>query len=248
MVRCVYIVNMIISTKGKNIKALSDALDAAPAWLGNVLARLKVDVDDTGFYDPQAVRQALDSASRMVMAAGDSSALSPEITNTLLTVTEMGADQEGCVAWLKKQFSEHGLKVIGRGGTRNLVTFTLERADGEQMKVSVHAALRLKEKTGQVGFSVSGLEYDDLRWFAFVAKPWGRAYLRNRDDIKKTIRSDKRDLKTAFLTFSPGVNDDLFEKRIDELVGDDASWDLRRRHVEAERKEHLEKPKKRGDH
>lgn len=235
---------MNAETREKNVTTLADALDADPAWLGNVLARLKVDINDKGFYDPKAVRQALDSASRLVMA-GDSSVLPPGITDTLLTITEMGADAESCLAWLKGQFIKHGLKVIGRGGMRNLVTFTLERADGKHMKVSVHAALRLKEKTGQIGFSVSGFEYEDLTWFAFVARPWGRAYLRKREDIKKTIRSDKRDLKTAFLTFSPGVTDDLFDKRIGELIADDASWGLRGRLLAADRQKAPSPPEER---
>lgn len=217
------------------VRTLAETLDADPIWLGSVLGRV-MEITNKAEIDPAEVCAFLDKATRAASAPSDLSSLPPGVVETLTTISEMGPDENSCREWLVRQFKKHGLEVIGRGGGASAPRFTLRRSDGKEMWVVTHVALRPKEKTNQVGFTVSGLDLPELSWFVFISRPWGRAYLRLKKEILGVQRTTKKDLKTAFLTFSPGTEDHLLERRIEELITRDEFWNLHRKGTKAKSK------------
>lgn len=210
------------------VRALAEILETDPIWLGSVLGRV-MEITNKAEVDPAEVCAFLDKATRTASAPSDLSSLPLGVVETLTTISEMGPDENSCREWLGRLFKKHDLEVTGRGGGASAPRFTLRRSDGKEMWVVTHVALRPKEKTNQVGFTISGLDLPELSWFAFVSRPWGRCYLRRKDEILGTQRTTKKDLKTAFLTVSPGTEDYLFERRIEELITTDKYWDLHRK-------------------
>jgi len=171
--------------------------------VGNVLRRFKVDVDDKGPLRPQSSPQALDSASRLSWHRAISSALPPGITDTLLTITEMRRTPSP--ASPGSRAVRPARPQVGRPRRHAQPRHVHARARRRRaMKVSVHAAAPAERETGAVGFSCQARVHD-LSWFAFVAKPWGRG-TSGTGTTSRRLSAPTSDLKTAFLTFSPGVN------------------------------------------
>jgi hypothetical protein len=86
-------------------------------------------------------------------------------------------------------------------------------------RIPVYASVTLKD-AGQVGYSIGGLDREEFEWYGFVAQPFGRMYLRRRTEIIAGIHRKKAVLGRACLSFSIGPEEDLYENRIHELLGD----------------------------
>lgn len=191
-------------SKTTDLKVLADAFGKSENWVSAILGKLGVLPDEDGSFNKEKVAQALEDLLFRSSPAAPSGVVS--------------TSERSCRESLEDRFEQHGLKVIGhalRKGTR----VTLRRPDGSEVYVLVYVALR-KTKTGQVGFSVNHLHIEDYPWFAFIAEPFNKVYLRRREEIINRLRNRKpgEAVKTANVTFSAGADVDLFENRVQELV------------------------------
>ena len=194
--------------KTGRVAELARALGANEAWAGSVLGRLCVDVDADGWFDFEEARQAIDRAARFQgNAAIQSSVVS----------AEMGPTEETCRLWLKSHFEQNGLEVVGRAKRRGS-RMTLRKPDGTEFFILTYVALRTKSN-GQIGFTINYMDDPGLDWIGFIAKPWGKAYLRRRKEILERMRIEPgKEPKTANITFSPKADNYLLENRIQELI------------------------------
>ena len=191
------------------VKALADILQADIAWTGGMLSRLGAKVDPDGSVDIARVRKALE---RLTQAHGNS-----EKINALVRA-EMGTTQESCRLWLIKQFEKNGFKLLHREESRSF-HFLLKRPDGELRRIISFVSLRTKTNPNQVGFTAAPGPYRDDDFFAFIAQPFGKAYLKSRKDMKDRWQEKNHTgpLGRISLTFSVGVDTDLFENRIADV-------------------------------
>lgn len=136
----------------------------------------------------------------------------------LQTIGEMGATAGSCRTWAREHFKKAGLSVTSGSGNITAPYVVVHPQTGLEYRIPVYATVTLKQSTGQVGFTVGGLDCSDFDWYAFVAQPFGRMYLRRRTEIVKGIRRRKAVRSRAYVSFSPGPEENLFENRITELL------------------------------
>lgn len=194
------------------VSGLAVVLEASEAWVGSMLARIGVEVELDGRFDTAAAQAAL---HRLASA-------SPSDVGGYVGA-EMGPSEESCRSWLIAKLAEHSVENKGRAGRRG-ARMTLLLPNGRQIRILTYVALRPKP-SGQVGFTVNKLDDPGLDWIAFIAKPFGKAYLRRKTEILEgREKPDVGPPRTASLTFSAGSDADLLERRIDDMLRADTDW------------------------
>jgi len=189
-----------------DLEKLGAILGREGNWASAILGKLGVLPNADGTFDKEMAARALERLLFQSPQPGPS--------------RRVGSSDRICRESLEADFERHGLKVVGhalRRGTR----VTLQRPDGTEFYVLVYVALRTTS-TGQVGFTVNHLHIEDYQWFAFIAEPFDKVYLRRREEIISRVRSKttSEEVKKANVTFSAGTDSDLFENRVKELVAE----------------------------
>ena len=201
-----------MTEKRPHVAELAQILGKSEPWATAILGRIGVMPDDDGTFDPSQAAIALQH-----VLFDDPLRRREGTKPDWLTKAEMGATEHTCRDWLIDQFRDYGLEVDGRA-LRSGAQMTLRRPDGSEVQVVTYVTLKPKP-SGQVGFTVNHLSNREYDWFAFVAKPLGKAYLKRRKEILASSRRRKADdLNRTSITVSAGTTDDLFENRIRELV------------------------------
>ena len=195
---------MTMQTKTTDLKVLADAFGKDENWASAILGKLGVLPDETGSFDKRKAAHAVEYLLFHSSPAAPSGNVS--------------ASDRSCRERLEDRFEQHGLEVVGHAlkkGTR----VTLRRPDGTEVYVLVYVTLG-KTTSGQASFTVNHLHVENYKWFAFVAEPFNKVYLRRREEILSRLRNRKlrEEVRTANVTFSSGSDVDLFDNRIQELV------------------------------
>jgi len=197
-----------------SVSSLATLLHADVAWLGAWLEKNGVTVDAQGQFPPQPLLR--------VFGRQMASALSPA-TVDFETKAAMGNTTETGRQWLIREFPKNGMEVTGRSGKSGSKFAVWRKAtDGKLWWIATYVSKTMKTSGTQVGF-VAGPDDDDGRpfdWYAFVALPMGKAYLRSRKDLETRWRKKHGNtpMGRMTVTFSAGLDTDLFENRIEELV------------------------------
>lgn len=138
----------------------------------------------------------------------------------LQIIEDMGESTGSCRTWARDCFASSGLRVLsGTGNTADPYVVVHPQTQAHYL-IPVYATVTLKKSTGQVGFTVGGLDREDFEWYGFVAQPFGKMYLRKRLEIVEGVRRRKKVRDRAYISFSPGPEENLYENRIHELLGD----------------------------
>ncbi len=185
-------------------------------WAVKILDRMGVGVSDDGEFDKDEAREALEKVSARSME--EQSELGADAP--FLRAAQMGNTKATVQDWLRGHFAQHGLKVIGSSRSR----MTLQDQGGQKMWINTYVSMTDKSNGRKAGFSVSGINFSELPWFAFVVQPWGEVYLRRREEIIENLGKKAVEEGAAFVTISRGRVDDLFENRIEEMKKDQDSW------------------------
>ena len=195
-----------------HVADLGRLLNRDEHWAAAILGRVGVIPDEDGTFDAAEAAEALQQAL-FNAPPKEPSAERPD----WLTAAEMGSNEDSCREWLISRLKEYGLDVVGRA-LRSGARMTLRRPDGSRVQIVTYVAMKEKP-SGQIGFTVNHLANESYDWFAFVAKPLGKAFLRRRTEILASLKKRNPDEVTrASITMSAGTEDDLFENRIRELV------------------------------
>lgn len=206
----------------RKIELLAEALDLPVFSVSYMFGKSGMKITPEGEFDTRDFVRILEQAVQLM---GEERNTPPSLVKILNTVREMGETVESCQTWAEKQFTDIGFIVHREEESAFGCQLLLERPDDHKItRVPVHIALSVKETTGQVGFSVSGLQRKEISWYAFVSRPFGRMDLRARTEILKHQRCDRKKPDVAFLTFSPGAGKHCFEYTIGELRNRNAPW------------------------
>jgi hypothetical protein len=116
---------------------------------------------------------------------------------------------------LKHLFKRNSLDLSDSG--------TVTRLDGRTARLDVYHLKTIIEKTQLMGVSITAPILPG-RWVLFILVPWGRCELRNVEDLRKSRRSGRKNQKTTFVHFAPGLNQWLFENRIQDFLDDPLAW------------------------
>lgn len=193
----------------QNLITLGAAFGRDPAWAAWLVGFLGLPLGQNGSYDADSLGSRLEL--RLGMLAPDGAAPA--------AVAEMGPTPETVRLWLKAQFEQHGLALVGRA-LRHAARMTLRRQrDGSELRVMTYTIMSIK-RSGQATATINYLDDEGLDWIAVAVKPWGKAYLRRKGEIIARLRPRRggKTPTTAAITFSPKSDADLFEHRIAELV------------------------------
>lgn len=206
----------------RKIELLAEALDLPVFSVSHMFGKYGMAITPEGEYDTRDFVRMLEQAVQLMAEEKNTP---PSLVKILNTVREMGDTVESCQDWAERQFTEAGFVVYREEVSPFHCQFLLARPDDHKVtRVPVHVALGVKETTGQVGFSVSGLQRKEVSWYAFVSRPFGRMDLRARTEILKHQRCDRKNPDVSFLTFSPGADKHCFEYTIGELRSRNAPW------------------------
>lgn len=197
----------------KKVSELADILQIDGYMLAATMAGLGVEINAQGEFDPQAFVGTIKALHR----ASDSGtkALLPGIREAVRL--EMGTSAESCRTWLQRRFEKEGIRVknrIGKGGA----LFVVMPPNGGEMMIGTSIALQTKGNPKQIGFTASVFATVNCSWHIFVAQPWGRAFVRNLDEVLWRTDATGKQHRRRGVTFSLGVEKDLFENRIQEIT------------------------------
>jgi hypothetical protein len=198
-----------MDTKPASLAELATLFARDERWAAWILGGLGVPLDPDGTFDATVANNALERAIQRLSSAR--SLPRPD----WVTVAEMGTTEESCRQWFISQLERHGMEVTGRSLRRG-ARMTVRLPGGKQTTLLTYVALTTKP-SGQVGFTASYLDDPHVDWFVFIAKDFGKAYLRRKHEIIERLRTKKK-VRTAAVTFSEGSDADLLEHRLPELA------------------------------
>jgi len=193
-----------------SVAELAALLGASEAWAGAILNGFKISIDTEGKFDLKEAQSALEKASKIVSSTS-------MLDESKFIASEMGPTEETCRLFFISQLEQEGLRLEGRKLRRgSLLRFV--RPDDTDFRILSYVALRPKANN-QISFTVNHMDDPGLDWIAFIAKPFGRVFLRRRKEILERMRIKPGEKpKSANVTFSPNTTSDLLEHRVKELL------------------------------
>ena len=186
-----------------NVTEIAAVLGTSEGWAGSILARLGVPVGNTGTYLLPTLLDALEAAAQGIESTRSAS----------LSLEEVSDDKEECLRWLVHELERRNVNLVFRHGRRG-ANMKFKNTQDSVFSVFAYVSLQKKEN-GQVGFTLNKLASRRAKWYVFIAKPLGKAFIRSKDEL---IEAYGEDDKPISLTFSPGSDVHLFEHNVGRLL------------------------------
>jgi len=191
-----------------HVRDQAELLSMDVSGMASLLKDLNVDVDYTGFFSPEKFVSALKRAVVLLF---------PDNCDTdYATRSAMGRDRLGCRRWAAELLGSSGAPVLektGHGGTRFVV-----ETQNDTIQVKVYVSTRRAEE-GIASFCVK-ME-DEVSWFMFVVRQWGKAYLYSRESLSMALtergRKSFEKSGSVFFRVRQTDTDNLFHNQIEKL-------------------------------